>query len=120
MALTRKYLRALGIEDDKIEEIISAHLETVNPLKDERDSYKDKAEKTDELQKQVDELTAEGSGGVGIPHDDHCRVVTGQRADDLRNAHLVQRRAGSRATRSPQTPQARPEAPPSGELRCFS
>lgn len=62
MALTRKYLRALGIEDDKIEEIISAHLETVNPLKDERDSYKDKAEKTDELQKQVDALTAEGSG----------------------------------------------------------
>ena len=45
MALTRKFLRALGIEDDKVEEIIGAHLETVNPLKDERDNLKEQADK---------------------------------------------------------------------------
>ena len=61
MALTRKFLRALGIEDDKIEEIIGAHLETVNPLKDERDNLKEQADKAAELQKQVDELTKQGS-----------------------------------------------------------
>ena len=61
MALTRKFMRALGIEDDKIEEIIGAHLETVNPLKDERDTLKEKADKAAELQKQVDELTKKGS-----------------------------------------------------------
>lgn len=61
MALTRKFLRALGIEDDKIEEIIGAHLETVNPLKDERDSLKEQAEKAAELQKQVDAFTKQGS-----------------------------------------------------------
>ena len=61
MALTRKFLRALGIEDDKIEEIIGAHLETVNPLKDERDNLKEQADKAAELQKQVDALTKQGS-----------------------------------------------------------
>jgi hypothetical protein len=61
MALTRKFLRALGIEDDKVEEIIGAHLETVNPLKDERDNLKEQADKAAELQKQVDALTKQGS-----------------------------------------------------------
>ena len=61
MALTRKFLRALGIEDDKVEEIIGAHLETVNPLKDERDNLKEQADKAAELQKQLDELTKQGS-----------------------------------------------------------
>ena len=32
MALTRKFLTAMGIEDDKIDEIITAHSETVNAL----------------------------------------------------------------------------------------
>lgn len=45
MALTRKFLAALGIEADKVDEIINAHAETVDALKEERDSYKDKAEK---------------------------------------------------------------------------
>lgn len=61
MALTRKFLRALGIEDDKVEEIIGAHLETVNPLKDERDNLKEQVDKAAELQKQVDALTKQGS-----------------------------------------------------------
>lgn len=61
MALTRKFLRALGIEDDKVEEIIGAHLETVNPLKDERDNLKEQADHVAELQKQVDALTKQGS-----------------------------------------------------------
>ena len=47
MALTRKFLTALGIEADKVDEIINAHAETVDALKAERDTYKDKAEKFD-------------------------------------------------------------------------
>lgn len=45
MALTRKFLSALGIEADKVDEIISAHTETVNALKEERESYKAEAER---------------------------------------------------------------------------
>ena len=39
MALTRKMLKAMGIEEDKIEQIIEAHSETVDSLKADRDSY---------------------------------------------------------------------------------
>ena len=75
MALTRKFLRALGIEDDKVEEIIGAHLETVNPLKDERDNLKEQADKAAELQKQVDELTKQGSNSEDLAkkyEDEHA------------------------------------------------
>lgn len=50
MALTRKLLANFGIEEDKIDEIIKAHSETVEALKEERDSYKSKAEKFDKAQ----------------------------------------------------------------------
>ena len=45
MALTRKFLAAMGIEADKIDSIIDAHTETVDALKKERDDYKADAEK---------------------------------------------------------------------------
>lgn len=78
MALTRKFLAALGIEADKVDEIIKAHSETVDGLKEQIDSYKADAEKlpavteerdklkeavkndrTEELQKKYDDLKSE-------------------------------------------------------------
>lgn len=66
MALTRKFLTALGIEPDKIDEIITAHSETVDALKKERDEFKADAGKVDSLQtektavqKELDDLKAE-------------------------------------------------------------
>lgn len=56
MALTRKFLTALGIEDEKIDEIISAHTDTVNALKEQRDKYKEDAEKLPEVTKERDDL----------------------------------------------------------------
>ena len=61
MALTRKFLAALGIEADKIDEIITNHVESVDALKAERDeykSYKADAEKLPAIQKELDELKA--------------------------------------------------------------
>lgn len=55
MALSRKFLAALGIEQEKVDEIINAHSETVEGLKEERDSFKEKAEKYDKAQKDLDE-----------------------------------------------------------------
>lgn len=54
MALSRKFLAALGIEAEKIDEIINAHSETVEALKEERDSFKDKADKYDKAQKDLE------------------------------------------------------------------
>ena len=56
MALSRKFLSALGIEADKIDEIIEAHTDTVNALKDEREKYKADAEKLPAVQKELDTL----------------------------------------------------------------
>ena len=56
MALSRKFLSALGIEAEKVDEIINAHAETVDALKEERDGYKEKAEKYDAEAKKVASL----------------------------------------------------------------
>lgn len=57
MALTRKFLTAMGIEGDKVEQIIGAHTETVNGLKEEIDTYKVDAEKLPKIQKDLDKAT---------------------------------------------------------------
>jgi hypothetical protein len=55
MSLTRKMLKAMGIEDEKIDQIIEEHAETVNALKQQRDQYKVDAEKLPGVQKELDE-----------------------------------------------------------------
>lgn len=62
MALTRKFLSALGIEEAKIDEIISAHADTVNALKEQRDGYKADADKLPTVQRELDDLKASQSG----------------------------------------------------------
>lgn len=54
MALTRKLLKSMGIDDEKIDQIIEAHTETVDALKDERDKFREDAEKLPEVQKKLD------------------------------------------------------------------
>ena len=56
MALTRKMLKAMGIEDEKIDQIIDEHAETVTALKQQRDQYKVDAEKLPGVQKELDDL----------------------------------------------------------------
>lgn len=56
MALSRRFLTALGIESDKQEEIINAHMETVDALKEERDAFKADAEKLPGVQKELDKI----------------------------------------------------------------
>ena len=62
VALTRKLLEGMGIEDKEIESIIEAHSETVNGLKADRDKYKEQAAKVPDLQKQLEEAQAASNG----------------------------------------------------------
>ena len=55
MSLTRKMLSAMGIEADKIDQIIEGHTDTVNGLKDEIATYKADAEKLQTVTKERDE-----------------------------------------------------------------
>lgn len=56
MSLTRKFLTALGIEAEKIDEIINAHTETVDGLKATIAEYKADAEKLPGVQKELNDL----------------------------------------------------------------
>lgn len=62
MALTRKFLSALGIEEEKAEQIIAAHSETVDGLKAERDQYKADAEALKTTKQELDELKKKVDG----------------------------------------------------------
>lgn len=59
MAFSRKFLKAMGIEEEKIEEIITAHTDVTDALKADRDKYKADAEKLPSVQKLYDDLKKE-------------------------------------------------------------
>ena len=63
MALTRKYLKGMGLSEDVVDSIIEAHAETVEGLKEEINKYKGDAEKLPTVQKELDELKDAGDGG---------------------------------------------------------
>ena len=69
MAFTRKMLKAMGIEDEKIEQIIDAHSETVDALKADRDGFKEDAAKLAAVQKELDELKAKGDDGYKAKYE---------------------------------------------------
>lgn len=68
MSLTRKFLSAFGIEEDKVDEIIKAHTETVDALKEQRDAYKADAEKLPAVQKELDDMKAAAEKGDKDPY----------------------------------------------------
>lgn len=63
MALTRRSLTAMGIDAEKIDEIIALHAETVEALKEQRDGYKTEAEQAkkglDEAKKTAEDAEKE-------------------------------------------------------------
>ena len=69
MSLTRKMLKAMGIEEEKIDQIIEAHTDTVEGLKFDLSKYKTDAEKLSDVQKELDELKAKGDDGWKEKHD---------------------------------------------------
>ena len=69
MAFTRKMLKAMNIEEEKIDQIIDAHSETVDALKADRDTYKEDAAKLAAVQKELDELKAKGDDGYKAKYE---------------------------------------------------
>lgn len=72
MALTRKFLASKGIDAAVIDEIITAHTETVSGLKDDLDkanSYKEKADKLEAVQKELNDLKAEVAKNGGKSYE---------------------------------------------------
>jgi hypothetical protein len=66
MALTRKFLAAMGIEDAQIDSIIDAHTETTDALKKQRDGFKASADKLAEVEKELESAKAAAGDGDGF------------------------------------------------------
>lgn len=74
MAFTRKFLSAMGIEADKVDEIINAHIEVVDGLKEERDNFKKDAEKLADVEKELTkakEKIAKNGDGETVSKEDY-------------------------------------------------
>lgn len=74
MAFTRKFLSAMGIEADKVDEIINAHIEVVDGLKEERDNFKKDAEKLADVEKELTkakEKLAKNGEGETVSKEDY-------------------------------------------------
>lgn len=63
MAFTRKSLKAMGLTDEVIDSVVEMHTEVVDSLKEQRDGYKEKAEKFDGVQKELNDLKAKANDG---------------------------------------------------------
>jgi len=61
MALSRSFLKGMGITDEQISAIIEAHTETTEALKEQRDQFKADAEKLAEVQKELETLKGSGN-----------------------------------------------------------
>ena len=67
MALTRKALKAMGLTDEQVDSIVEMHTETIEALKEQRDSYKADAEKYSEIKADYEKLKTDAAenGGKG-------------------------------------------------------
>lgn len=62
MALTRNFLKALGLNEEQINSIVEAHTETISGIKDELKTAKAKAEKFSEVEKELNDLKTANAG----------------------------------------------------------
>ena len=63
MALTRKYLKSIGLNEDQIEGVIEEHTSVTNDLKETIKTLQADADKLPTVQKELDDLKAAGDGG---------------------------------------------------------
>ena len=55
MAISRKFLEGMGLEEKQVESIIEANAASIEGIKADRDKYKEQAERVPELKKQLEE-----------------------------------------------------------------
>lgn len=60
MALTRKSLKAMGLTDEQVDSIVEMHTETVDGLKEQLKTAKEKADRLDDVERELNDLKAKG------------------------------------------------------------
>lgn len=74
MAFSRKTLKAMGLTDEQVDSLVDMHTETVDALKEQRDSYKADAEKLAAVQAELDDLKAKGDDGFKEKYENEHRA----------------------------------------------
>ena len=83
MSLTRRMLKAMGIESDAIDQIIEAHTETVDALKEQRDAYKTDAEKAKGLSDEPDRVRKQLEQAASDDTQDELKKQNDEQAKEL-------------------------------------
>lgn len=97
MAVTRKLLKALGIEDEKADQILEAHTETVNEIREERDRYKAEAEQLPGVQQELAELKEAAEQNANNPYKAQYETIKKQ-FDDYKADVAAQQAKASKQT----------------------
>lgn len=97
MAVTRKLLKALGIEDEKADQILEAHTETVNEIREERDRYKADAEQLPGVQQELAELKEAAEQNANNPYKAQYETIKRQ-FDDYKADVAAQQAKASKQT----------------------
>lgn len=86
MALTRKFLKAMGIEDEKIEQIIEEHVAVTDALKKERDDALAEANTLPGIKKELEDLKAAGDEGYKEKYEQAQNTIEVYRKKEERSA----------------------------------
>jgi hypothetical protein len=70
----------MGIEDEKIDQIIEEHVAVTDALKEQRDKYKADADKLPEVQKKLDEIEDAGDDGFEQKYNDEHKAFEDYKA----------------------------------------
>lgn len=100
MALTRSFLKGMGITDEQVSAIIEAHTETTDALKEQRDSYKESADKLATIEAELKQMKSSGDDWQKKYEEEHTKFEaykTQQTEKDVlsakRNAYTERLRA---------------------------
>lgn len=83
MSLTRKMLKAFGIEEDAIEQIIEAHTETVDALKEQRDGYKADADKARGLEGELEKVRKQLKDALEDESQDELKKLNDRQTEEI-------------------------------------
>lgn len=97
MALTRKMLKGMGLTEEQADTIIEAHAETVDGLKDKLKAAEEKADKLDGVQKELDDLKAQGDGGYKEKYEKERDDFKAYKADVEKKASHATKEAAVKA-----------------------
>ena len=81
MALTRKSLKAMGLTDEQVDSIVEMHTETVDGLKEKLKAAEEKANKLDDVQKELDGLKANSGDDYKAKYEAEKKAFADYKAD---------------------------------------